>query len=734
MKTIGQFLSIFTVFACLSFCGELYSADGDTLTIRTIEFGGKSGKYLFPPKGETFQKVIINYKIICPCAEWDYMAYVFANDLEIFRYITPYGNGLDVGPKGFNHQVDVTDFSEWLRDSVFIRSENTQEDVEITFDFIRGTPPRRIVEFQPLYRIEKSYNKDFEQHLPPIKKSFADNEKSARLKIIQSGHGWDNDDRCAEFCKKDGIVKLNGTERYRETIWRYDCGLNPIYPQGGSWLLNRSNWCPGAEVNYYDYELTPYLDFGSENEIDYDMEFYDEPITGDIPMWRIAAFLITYTAPNFQNDAAIYDILYPTKKDMFKRMQPVCSHAAVVLKNTGSDDLTKVLLKVAVNDLNEFEYEWNGTLRFLEMDTVYIPLPGNMNLSSENNKFHTEILAANDKEDDYASNNKAITYFDVTPKYHKELSLQLKTNNFANEQYVLTLKNASGDVLLKAENLLSNTLYDYPFNLDDGCYELRLVNKLGYGLDSWFLRSQLGTGYMSLYARGKLIKSFMSDFGSEIFHQFRVGEKPEIAVSTDSVWFGKQLINSTTIRTVEVEPKTSEPLFIREARILLGEMRGYYIESTDPLISDGGITLQPGQKLSINVRFTPTKAGNANTNLLIYSNDELMPNYPVKLSGFAGNADGVDIRYYSQSPILVVQPSIISDKAEIIFSTGSPNDNTRIYITDALGNIQKEIFSGAANADYNNLEFNCSSMSAGIYFIVLRTNLSSAVGRFVVVR
>ena len=39
----------------------------------------------------------------------------------------------------------------------------------------------------------------------------------------------------------------------------FDCGNNPIYPQGGTWPFDRAGWCPGTIVDYQKFELTHYL-------------------------------------------------------------------------------------------------------------------------------------------------------------------------------------------------------------------------------------------------------------------------------------------------------------------------------------------------------------------------------------------------------------------------------------------------------------------------------------------
>ena len=177
-----------------AFSGKIQAAPGDTTRVTAIEFGGERNVWLdFPSGDEDFRRILMNYKIKCPCGEWDYIAYVFVDQFfkvdtvwngddytvektrvyysdsttvteryEIMRYITPYGNGLNVGD-GFTYTIDVTDFEPLLRDSVFLRAPNGQEDVEITFDFIQGTPPRDVVQIRKMWNDNNvNYNEKFE--------------------------------------------------------------------------------------------------------------------------------------------------------------------------------------------------------------------------------------------------------------------------------------------------------------------------------------------------------------------------------------------------------------------------------------------------------------------------------------------------------------------------------------------------------------------------------------------
>jgi hypothetical protein len=74
----------------------------------------------------------------------------------------------------------------------------------------------------------------------------------------------------------------------------------------------------------------------------------------------------------------------------------------------------------------------------------------------------------------------------------------------------------------EAGSLKPQTIYRDTLELEPGCYELLVSDTAGDGLDFWF-NPEGGYGYVRLLDMdGRLIKSFQSDFGSEIRHSFRV--------------------------------------------------------------------------------------------------------------------------------------------------------------------------------------------------------------------
>ncbi len=67
-----------------------------------------------------------------------------------------------------------------------------------------------------------------------------------RFKFTPTGHGFVNALNCAEFCEKNYTVKAFDTAWATQAMWHDDCGLNPIYPQGGTWLYDRATGARAA--------------------------------------------------------------------------------------------------------------------------------------------------------------------------------------------------------------------------------------------------------------------------------------------------------------------------------------------------------------------------------------------------------------------------------------------------------------------------------------------------------
>ncbi len=139
---------------------------------------------------------------------------------------------------------------------------------------IEGTPPRDVLSIQNLWNGGFNYGQasdPIENHLQPITVHLPETAVNSRWKSRITGHGMDTPKNCAEFCAKTHYFKVNNVQQYAKLVWRNNCDLNPVYPQGGTWIYDRANWCPGAEVWTYDWELTPFLTPGSDATLDHDV-------------------------------------------------------------------------------------------------------------------------------------------------------------------------------------------------------------------------------------------------------------------------------------------------------------------------------------------------------------------------------------------------------------------------------------------------------------------------------
>jgi len=676
---------------------------------------------------------------------------VFFNDdvtlrdrFELMRYLTPYGNGLNLGA-GWLYQIDVTDFLPLLQGKVFIyapcggwgdQTSNTdQESLQLTFDFIEGTPIRDIIRFEKMWTNHYAvYDGKFEEKFPPIEVDFAENEKGAKLKVIQTGHGFGgNQDNCAEFCKKEAKLEIDGIRRYAQDIWR-ECGDIPLYPQGGTWLIDRTNWCPGMDAEYHDYELTPYINPGSTHLVDYSMEYYNTPFTtgsNHIPYWVISSFLITYSAPNFVLDAEIVDIISPTTKQHWLRKNPACFGNQTIVRNSGKDEITEIKFKYGFVGDDEFQtFTWKGSLKFFDTTTVSFYNSIRTDDFSSPRKYYVEIISVNGREDDYSSNNYGSSIAMPTPVFPNDISFNLRTNNYASIQYTFIVRNSDKYEILKRTNLLDNTQYNFEMDLPDGCYEFELHNAYGYGLYFFFMESQLGRGSFNISSRGQMMRQFNPDFGNYLYGQFNVSSVPEAAISFDTLDFGIVDLNNEKEMTFEIFPRSNKPLTVKNMNIVFAAKWGFRIIESIPSLNNGDVVIQPGEKMLVKIGYKPTSAGTASTNLNISTNDFYSTEKQLRLVGLGKDPNSIfevnndyDLNIKHNNNILHI---------EVL--TSASIGNTLLSIYDTMGNIVDNIYSEASANYYNTIDYNTSMLASGTYFVVMKSGNKMLSKPFIVAR
>ena len=483
------------------------------------------------------------------------------NRYELGRFITPYGNGLSLG-NGFLWKYDVSDYEPLLHDTVHLNAGNWQELLDLSFDIIKGTPPRDVHDVKNIWTGDIGWTSTTENDLNERQVLIPANAQNSRLKVRLTGHGSDQGN-CAEFCPNFCYLFIDSVQRYSRQIWRTDCPVNPLYPQGGTWVYPRANWCPGAEVTTYDMELTPYVTPGDSTRLNLNLNPHSWT-SGGWPNYVTETQLITYGAPNFQVDAAIYEIKAPSDKQLFQRMNPICNNPLITIQNTGADTLHNLLITYGLVGGTPSYYNWSGNLPFMSTQDVRL---GNFLFDSGDLTFYATVSDPNGTGDMYPNNNTAHSTFSLPPQYNNQLIFEFKTN-LEPYQNVYDIKDDQGNLIFhKGGGLTSNTYYNDTITFPTGCYEFKMTDSGEDGL-TWWANPNGGSGYLRIKraSDGAIIKSFNSDFGGEIYHQFTVG----YFVNTNEL---------EPVNEVNIFPNPSPGIF--QSEILLSEKQNVSVEVSD---------------------------------------------------------------------------------------------------------------------------------------------------------
>jgi hypothetical protein len=472
---------------------------------------------------------LVNNPIVCYNTPFEVI-----HDVEIARYITPYGIQFDLGPNGFTWKYDVTDYQMYLKGLVDLAAHNTQELIDLKFAFIKGTPPRDVHARQPIWSDFKSYN--FAQMADDVVLTekpvvLSDTSQMFKIKTRMSGHGQVGNAACCEWVANNHQIKVDGVPRFNWNIWQTtDCGDNPNIGQGGTWPYAREGWCPGDRVKEHEFELTSYVTPGDTVKLDYVIN----PVPGNDPGQAggnyIAAYdLISYSAPNFQNDASISDVLNPNNWEYYSKWNPTCQNPRVVLKNTGAQPLTSCRIFAWITYGDNIVYDWTGNLGFLEETVIELPVD-NIDWWTDLYSHQTFTAWVADVngiigEDEYNQNSLKTVKFDAPERIDGAFYVWLTTNNKANENKYRLIDHA-GNILFQRDVLTNQTQYKDTFNLAPGCYSIIVEDSDSDGLGFWYSSQVEGetTGQMRLRkVGGSYIEFFPADFGNYHRYDFSVG-------------------------------------------------------------------------------------------------------------------------------------------------------------------------------------------------------------------
>lgn len=564
----------------------LMAGPGDTTEVRALDhkdmtsYGTYRDTVMLPDGSTSYNKILMVYTMGCAtngCSDWDYTTAIrlgrftgeydstvssidtvstnplvvdttwsvfkVEEEWELGRVITPYGGYMRQGSAGYNNNwehpfvFDVTDFAHALQGKVGIaaiyKGYSSGFSATVDFIFIEGTPPRPVVKMDRIYHGYGQYitSSTFEaNNLPPTDIEVHPNAVDGAFRFTPTGHGFVNSLNCAEFCNRHFTLFRDGNQIARHDMWRDDCGMNPIYPQGGTWLYERANWCPGDDAPVFIDEIGNLSGVNSVN-MNVDIETYSYTVpSGETPAgYELHGVLVQYGDFQISKDAELTEIIAPNLEDEYRRFNPACREAIVRITNRGEDALTSATIRYGIPGSWVQDQQWTGNLAFGESEVVYLPMNGPWPwANSSSAEFMARVELAGD-EVDY--NDEKHSSFEIPMTHPEELVIITRTNGAGNETH-WELYNDAGQVVLSKDNMPSNQfLYD-TLSLASGCYELRIMDRDKDGMAFW--ANNDGAGYVQLRNNGGSTPLFLklpADFGTEYRHFFTIGG----ALSNESV-------------------------------------------------------------------------------------------------------------------------------------------------------------------------------------------------------
>ncbi|MBI1305188.1 MAG: T9SS type A sorting domain-containing protein [Bacteroidetes bacterium] len=484
--------------------------------------------YTFDPDGNKIDSTGLTFTSTLTKTEHEYFVpYEVVNNIEIGRYITPYGIGLDLGPDGFKWIYDVTDYAYLLTDRVTLSAGNQQELIDLRFEFIPGETPRDVKRIDYYANQESRLYRDIDddKYFKSDTISLSADAKTFKLITRITGHGHNTDagkDHCCEWANKTHYMKINGEDALEWDIWQNDkCALNPVIDQGGNWAPPRAGWCPGAPVDDYVFDVTQYAQSG-QMIFDYQIEPVPTDNLGQGGGNYVVSFhLVEYGDWKHVNDATVENIIKPNDWEFYNRMNPTCELPKIVIRNTGSANMKSALLRYGVSDGNPIVFGWKGELKPDESDVVDLPFAIWDYLSpTHSTRFYAEIVDVNGVEDEYAGNNRSEANFKIPDVVPTTVELWFRNNSLPDAS--VKLMNDRGDVIYEKADAAAGELVKQTLNLDPGCYTLTCETENEFGL-YYPLIPEVGSGLLRMMnANAGFVQNFNPDFGKSIEYHFTV--------------------------------------------------------------------------------------------------------------------------------------------------------------------------------------------------------------------
>ena len=555
--------------ALLTVSMDLQANPGDTTWVtvynkRWLDHYGNYDTTATFPTGKRYRKIRLHYilgRYSCPgnpqyCGSWDYTTQIYArhaglDSVEIARVITPYATDWINKGKSNDYVIEVTDYATHLDGNCGIRFNYSGYSwgftITLKIEFIEGVPPMDELGVKNIYDGYYPYgnaNNSIENYLTAKTYSYGSAVSRSFIKNTVSGHGADAND-CSEFCSKYYKQKINNNVISQKQLWRNDCGRNEIYPQTGTWIYERANWCPGAVVWPIYHDITSYTGANNNFTVDADMEPYTTATVSAGYNW--VSQLITYGAPNYSLDVSVEDIVSPTKDPNYTRENPSCASPIIRLKNVGTNSVSSIVVNYGFQGGASLTHTWTGHLNFLDTALVVLPPSTVIMTSTTAATFTVNIGKVNGLNDQNTYNNNYQSSFNPAVVFPDTIVVKLFTNkstdpNTGKNESSWTLFDQNGLIVASRHNNNNITLYIDTVVLTPGCYKLSLDDSGCDGL-SWWANTAAGNGSCRFErpSGGSAFFTFPSDIGCNFTKNFNVLPRPLNAVNLPNITLNNEI-------------------------------------------------------------------------------------------------------------------------------------------------------------------------------------------------
>lgn len=480
----------------------------------------------------------------------------FPMKFEIMSFVTPYGINLDLGMEGKTWIFDVTDFSPFLigkKRMTMERGGEYQEEMDISFHYIIGTPEREVKEIKEVWPTGYNGYNDIiaNKYFAPRKIPLDTSAKYYEVKTSITGHGQEG-----EFIPRMHFLKVDNGTQFDWQVWK-DCGENPVYPQGGTWIYDRAGWCPGMATDVQVNDITSIV--GSNDSVLLD---YGVTSASGTSNYIVSNKLVTYGEYNHNLDAAIVDVIAPSNRVEYTRENSICHYPKITIRNTGKTQLTSLKIEFWVNNSSTKEvFNWTGNLAPSQNEIVEMHAPNTMwqSVSGLDNVFHAEISQPNNGSDEYSFNNYYSSEFTVPDFIESPFRIDYRSNSAASETS-FKIYDEFGTEIYSNSGQANNTLFRDTLNLGLGCYRLVVKDTDGDGIGFW--ANSDGTGYLRFHKMtGQAAWAINPDFGGSFTYNFTIGSYLNLKEINNTIDFeiypnpsqGEFSVEGTNIDLTDIE-------------------------------------------------------------------------------------------------------------------------------------------------------------------------------------